>query len=52
MCSRDWIERCQMFEDWPAIMVELGAPKRKHWWTELWQRGVANLNGKAEMEQT
>jgi hypothetical protein len=41
-----------MFEEWPSIMHELGAPKVKHWWTELWERSLTNSTEKSVMQQT
>ena len=34
-----------MVESWPHVMGELGAPKKKHWWTELWERGLTDEEG-------
>ena len=41
-------------EEWPYIMGKLGAEKKKHWWTELWERGSTDGEGeaKAAMEET
>lgn len=50
MCSKEWVERSEMFESWPYIMGELGAEKHKHWWTILRQRGM-NATAK-EMQYT
>ena len=43
-----------MFESWPAAMGQLGAERKKHWWTELWGRGETIGIGeeKVVMEQT
>ena len=42
-----------MFEQWPFIMGNLGAPKVKHWWTELWERGKTVEEGdNAVMDET
>lgn len=41
-----------MFEEWPYVMGALGAEKKKHWWTELWERGGTNETAKEVMEQT
>ena len=40
-----------MFEDWPRVLRELGTPKTKHWWTELWEKGE-NVTEKWQMEET
>lgn len=40
-----------MFEEWPYKLGEMGAPKKKHWWTELWERGGMNATEKG-MEET
>jgi hypothetical protein len=42
-----------MFEEWPLIMGKLfGAEKKKHWWTLLWERSLANNTDKSVMQQT
>lgn len=48
------MERCQIVERWPYVMGELGAERKKHWWTELWERDVVHGEGKEKevMEET
>lgn len=40
------MEKTRIFEDWPYMLGKIGAPKKKHWWTELWERGSVNATGK------
>jgi len=49
--SEEWVARSQMFEDWPIVMGKLGAPKKKHWWSELWERGGIKATAKG-MDET
>jgi len=52
----EWVERSEMFEGWARVMEGLGAARRKHWWTELWERSaeIQEEKGreKAGMQQT
>ncbi|KAK4545436.1 hypothetical protein LTR36_002786 [Oleoguttula mirabilis] len=51
VCTKDWVERSEMFEEWPRMMEQMGAPRKKHWWTVLWERGGTNATAKG-MEDT
>lgn len=39
-----------MFEAWPEVLRRLGTERKKHWWTELWERGEEVVE-KTEMEE-
>ena len=43
-----------MFEQWPRVLSEQGTPKRKHWWSDLKERGEVgqNVEERWPMEQT
>ena len=40
-----------MFQEWPRMVAEMGAPVRKHWWSMLRERD-ADVAEKVEMEET
>ena len=44
VCTKEWVEKCGMFEDWALIMKRLGAERGKHWWNEV--RGTGTDDGR------
>jgi hypothetical protein len=41
-----------MFEAWAEVLRSMNVPRKKGWWTELWERGEAVASSKENMVET